>query len=245
MIRFILSKLLYLVPTFLGITIIAFSFVRILPGDPAGGQQDVLIAKRIGLPHNVAAVLVTAADRAIRHTEELSIGNRLPGRIVEIIDIDLPLGLVSFKGYEPPFVHYEARDGSGYQVLLISRQGDAKTLVALVDRLQALAVMPMGAEKSLKKSSFTLSAANDQSAAYAQADLSGGLIKGFVLIWPKTEEERAGRVLDWRIVRGSGHDALDQEVAAMIRRAEPLPPMPPEMPQPRIELTVPVQFRLS
>ena len=34
MIRFILSKLLYLVPTFLGITLIAFSFVRILPGDP-------------------------------------------------------------------------------------------------------------------------------------------------------------------------------------------------------------------
>jgi dipeptide transport system permease protein len=34
MIRFILSKLLYLVPTFIGITIIAFGFVRILPGDP-------------------------------------------------------------------------------------------------------------------------------------------------------------------------------------------------------------------
>ena len=34
MIRFVLSKLLYLVPTFLGITLIAFSFVRILPGDP-------------------------------------------------------------------------------------------------------------------------------------------------------------------------------------------------------------------
>ena len=34
MIRFILGKLLYLVPTFLGITIIAFGFVRILPGDP-------------------------------------------------------------------------------------------------------------------------------------------------------------------------------------------------------------------
>ena len=33
-IRFIFGKLLYLVPTFLGITIIAFGFVRILPGDP-------------------------------------------------------------------------------------------------------------------------------------------------------------------------------------------------------------------
>ncbi|MCB1351791.1 MAG: ABC transporter permease subunit [Rhodobacteraceae bacterium] len=34
MIRFFLTKLLYLVPTFLGITIIAFGFVRVLPGDP-------------------------------------------------------------------------------------------------------------------------------------------------------------------------------------------------------------------
>lgn len=34
MIRFILGKLLYLIPTFLGITLIAFSFVRVLPGDP-------------------------------------------------------------------------------------------------------------------------------------------------------------------------------------------------------------------
>jgi dipeptide transport system permease protein len=34
MIRFILGKLLYLVPTFFGITLIAFSFVRVLPGDP-------------------------------------------------------------------------------------------------------------------------------------------------------------------------------------------------------------------
>ncbi|TNC73675.1 ABC transporter permease subunit [Rubellimicrobium roseum] len=34
MIRFILGKLLYLVPTFIGVTIVAFGFVRVLPGDP-------------------------------------------------------------------------------------------------------------------------------------------------------------------------------------------------------------------
>jgi len=34
MIKFILGRLSYLVPTFIGITIVAFSFVRILPGDP-------------------------------------------------------------------------------------------------------------------------------------------------------------------------------------------------------------------
>lgn len=34
MFRFILSKALYLIPTFLGITVVAFGFIRLLPGDP-------------------------------------------------------------------------------------------------------------------------------------------------------------------------------------------------------------------
>ncbi|WP_312531223.1 ABC transporter permease subunit [Paracoccus sp. (in: a-proteobacteria)] len=44
MIKFILSKILYLVPTFLGITIVAFSFIRLLPGDPVllmAGERGV------------------------------------------------------------------------------------------------------------------------------------------------------------------------------------------------------------
>ena len=34
MLRFLLARLIYLVPTFIGITIVAFGFVRVLPGDP-------------------------------------------------------------------------------------------------------------------------------------------------------------------------------------------------------------------
>ncbi|MGH6763494.1 MAG: ABC transporter permease subunit [Phyllobacterium sp.] len=44
MFRFILSKLAYLVPTFIGITIVAFAFVRVLPGDPVllmAGERGV------------------------------------------------------------------------------------------------------------------------------------------------------------------------------------------------------------
>ncbi|PZO64563.1 MAG: peptide ABC transporter permease [Paracoccus denitrificans] len=44
MIKFILQKLLYLIPTFLGITIVAFGFVRLLPGDPVllmAGERGV------------------------------------------------------------------------------------------------------------------------------------------------------------------------------------------------------------
>ena len=44
MLRFILTKLLYLVPTMLGITMVAFGFIRLLPGDPVllmAGERGV------------------------------------------------------------------------------------------------------------------------------------------------------------------------------------------------------------
>jgi len=53
---------------------------------------------------------------------------------------------------------------------------------------------------------------------------------------------RQGRVLSANIARSSGFDALDQETLALIRRAEPLPPPPPEIAGDSVELTVPVQF---
>ena len=44
MLRFILSKLLYLIPTVFGITLVAFGFIRLLPGDPVllmAGERGV------------------------------------------------------------------------------------------------------------------------------------------------------------------------------------------------------------
>lgn len=56
--------------------------------------------------------------------------------------------------------------------------------------------------------------------------------------------DRAGHVLEYRIDRSSGYDLLDREVEQMIRRAQPLPPLPADMTQARLELVVPVQFQL-
>src|SRR5687768_6242908 len=56
--------------------------------------------------------------------------------------------------------------------------------------------------------------------------------------------DRNGRVLSQRIVKSSGHADLDQEVLAMVQRAQPLPPFPPAMPQPVIQLSVPIRFSL-
>lgn len=55
---------------------------------------------------------------------------------------------------------------------------------------------------------------------------------------------RNGRVTNARIVESSGFHSLDREVMAMIRRANPLPPIPDDFPQHRLTLSVPVQFFL-
>ena len=54
--------------------------------------------------------------------------------------------------------------------------------------------------------------------------------------------DRDGRVLAKSIARSSGHPALDEEVLAMIQRAQPLPAFLPGMEQRPINLTQPIRF---
>jgi protein TonB len=53
---------------------------------------------------------------------------------------------------------------------------------------------------------------------------------------------RDGSVTARSIVRSSGVPALDQEVLAMLQRAQPMPPFVAGMTQPQMTLTVPVEF---
>jgi periplasmic protein TonB len=57
--------------------------------------------------------------------------------------------------------------------------------------------------------------------------------------------DRQGRVIDSRIVRSSGTSALDEEALALLRRAQPFPPPPPELSGSRVDLTVPIRFNLK
>lgn len=56
--------------------------------------------------------------------------------------------------------------------------------------------------------------------------------------------DREGRVLSARIVRSSGSEELDAETLALVRRAEPLPAPPADLPGNLLTLTVPVRFSL-
>jgi protein TonB len=57
--------------------------------------------------------------------------------------------------------------------------------------------------------------------------------------------DRQGRVIDSRIVRSSGASALDDEALALLRRSQPFPRPPPELPGERLDLTVPIRFNLK
>ncbi len=57
--------------------------------------------------------------------------------------------------------------------------------------------------------------------------------------------DRTGHVLSRRVLRSSGYPELDDEVMAMIDRAQPLPPFPPSMPELKLDLTVPIRFSLK
>lgn len=56
--------------------------------------------------------------------------------------------------------------------------------------------------------------------------------------------DRAGRVLDCRLDRGSPHEGIDEAALETIRRAEPFPSMPDDLPGQTMEFTVPINFSL-
>jgi protein TonB len=55
---------------------------------------------------------------------------------------------------------------------------------------------------------------------------------------------RSGQVLGSRLAGSSGHPSLDGETLAMVRRAQPFPPMPPELKQAPMSFSIPVQFSI-
>lgn len=130
------------------------------------------------------------------------------------IEIAMPSKLVTFKGYQPPFVEYDSADGSGFQVLLISQQGDESTLFGLYDIMQTLEIVPLEGERQRQRTSFVLTGKNDRVQSYTQAELAGGFIKGFTLVWRPEDGARATKVLEAMKAsfRAVGDRALDESI---------------------------------
>ncbi len=111
------------------------------------------------------------------------------------ITVTLPLGLVEFDHYEPPFVHFRAKDGSGLQIVLISQPGDQAALTGLYDVLQSLEAVPLAGDRQLGDRSFRIRGSNDRFDTTAFAETKGGLIKGWMLISPPGQADRNARLI--------------------------------------------------
>lgn len=111
------------------------------------------------------------------------------------IDVDLPLEVVGFSRYEPPFVHFDNKTDLGARVLLISQPGDQATLFGLYDIMQTLEIVPLEGPRERSKDSFMIEGRGNGIVSYTQAELKNGEIKGFTLIWPEGDEARRARVL--------------------------------------------------
>ncbi len=133
------------------------------------------------------------------------------------IEIILPMALVAFDHYEPPFVHFNARDEGSLRVILISQPGDQSTLYGLYDILQTLEVVPLNGERERGETSFTINGANGTVVSHSFAQLSKGMVKGYMLISAPGDADRAARVLQTlqSSFRSVGDRALDPGLVPM------------------------------
>ncbi|TGD42389.1 peptidoglycan-binding protein [Pseudotabrizicola sediminis] len=111
------------------------------------------------------------------------------------IEITLPLALVQFDHYEPPFVHYAPKTPGGMQVILISQPGDRAALSGLYDVLQSLTIVPQDGARALSEQSFEINGDSSTTRSYAYAETRAGLVKGYILVWSPDQADLASRVL--------------------------------------------------
>jgi len=199
-----------------------------------------------------AAMAAWQADRGHEPTGVLTAGEReslVAGHAAEVaalglegvrdepsgIALTLPLALVEFAGYAPPFVRYEPRGGSGLRIRLVSREGGRPELEALFAALTTAPAMAAAGPQSLAATGFTIEGGAGDGGGLAHVESRGGLIKGYVVEWDGRAAARMPRI---RAALGSsfapfGSHALDAghgtplavDRAALLAGVEPEAPL--------------------
>jgi len=111
------------------------------------------------------------------------------------IEMQIPTGVVTFSGYEPPFARFDSSGELDATVLLISQEGDQSRLFGLYEIMQTLQIVPPEGPRSRASASFELEGIDGRIHSTTYAALADGQIKGFTLIWPAGDEERRTRLL--------------------------------------------------
>ena len=133
------------------------------------------------------------------------------------ITVTLPLGLVAFDSYSPPFAYYTPRDATAPQIVLISQPGDQSTFFGLYDILQSMAQLPLEGERERGERVFRIKGTSASTDTTVFAELKDGKIKGWMLISSPGSATRDGRIL--QAIEGSfaaaSDKALDPGMIAM------------------------------
>lgn len=133
------------------------------------------------------------------------------------ITVTLPLALVEFDHYEPPFVHFRPKADDAPRLLLISQPGDQAALSGLYDLVQSLESVPLTGERSRTERSFRIRGTSATIDTTVFAELTGGFIKGWMLISTPDQVDRDARIIE-RIDASFATDAtraLDPGMAVM------------------------------
>ncbi|MGF1608966.1 MAG: ABC transporter permease subunit [Kiloniellales bacterium] len=97
MLRFLLTRISLLIPTFLGVTIVAFAFIRLIPGDPV----EVMVGERGINPERHARLMVQFGfDKPIWQQYGIYLGDLLQGDLGRSIVTKKPV-LVEFSTLFP------------------------------------------------------------------------------------------------------------------------------------------------
>ncbi len=185
-----------------------------LDGSFGRGTRASMAAWQVANGYEETGILTTPQRAALTgsfRTDQAEFGFQTVTEIESGIEITLPLGLVTFDHYDPPFVHFVEKDGSGLKVLLISEPGGKAGLAGLFDILQTLELVPMTGERGLDDTSFIIRGQNDTIETLAYAQAVGGNIKGYLISWNRADADRTARILPaiQASFRSLGDKALD------------------------------------
>ena len=168
-------------------------------------------------PTGVLTTLQRAALMGNYQADQAEFGFETIAEAEAGIEITLPMSLIQFDHYEPPFVHYTEKNGSGLRVFLISEPGDQSSLYGLYDILQTLEVVPAEGERLRGENDFTINAQSATVQSYAYAATAKGMVKGFMVVWDPAQADQMARILPVMKAsfRSVGDKALDPGLVPM------------------------------
>jgi peptidoglycan hydrolase-like protein with peptidoglycan-binding domain len=173
-------------------------YASIIDGAFGPGTRASMAAWQKAQGADPTGILTSAQRKALLdgyHGDEAALGLQNVSDADAGISIDLPMAMVGFASYAPPFARYDEKAGSGVQVLLLSEPGNSATLSGLYDLLQTLAIVPASGPRTLTDKMFDLTGTGDTRHTYAHAEVTGATVKGYLITYKPEMDARMARVL--------------------------------------------------